>query len=114
MGTFPGTRHPRLFWYSDGGKIVKVRPDQHSRKTTGRDWSRCLPHPLTIPKVMNLTTLDDVRKLMRHLPEDHRQRQTWRHVAKQLEEAAAGADTVNVAISLRVALMLEGVECRPM
>ncbi len=61
---------------------------------------------------MDLITLDDVRTLMRHLPADRRERPTWRHVARQLEEAAAGADTVNVAISLRMALMLEGVGCQ--
>ena len=35
---------------------------------------------------------------MRHLPKAHRQRSTWRHVAKQLTEAAAGrADAIDVA-----------------
>ena len=37
----------------------------------------------------------------------------WRHVAAELEQAAAGADMVDVAIALRLALMLENVECRP-
>ena len=32
------------------------------------DWSRRLPRPLVIPKVMTLTTLADVRELMRHWP----------------------------------------------
>ena len=49
----------------------------------------------------------------RHLPEDRRARSTWRYVAQQLAEAAAGADTVDVAIALRLVLMLENVECRP-
>jgi len=30
------------------------------------DWSRPLPRPVVIPKVMALTTLPDVRALMRH------------------------------------------------
>jgi hypothetical protein len=48
---------------------------------------------------------------MRHLPAEHRERHTWRYVAAELERAAAGADTVDVA--LRMALTLEGVECHP-
>jgi hypothetical protein len=60
------------------------------------DWSRLLPRTLIIPKVMTLATLDDVRALMRHLPEHHRQRPTWRHVAGQLEEAAAGGDPKSI------------------
>jgi hypothetical protein len=44
---------------------------------------------------MTLHTLDDVRKLMRHLPEDRRQMSTWRHVAAELDKAAA-ADLASV------------------
>ena len=77
------------------------------------DWSRRLPQTLVIPKVMTLKTLADVRELMRHLPEDRRARPTWRHVEQQLAQAAAGADPADVAISLRLALMIENVECRP-
>ena len=77
------------------------------------NWSRALPRPLVIPTVMTLKTLADVRKLMRHLPAEHRERPTWRHVAAELEQAAAGADTVDVAVALRLALMLENVDCRP-
>jgi type II secretory pathway component PulL len=69
---------------------------------------------LDIPKVMTLKTLADVRTLVeRHLPEDRRARSIWRHVAKQLADAASGADPADAAISLRLALMIEGVECRP-
>ncbi len=74
------------------------------------NWSRALPRPLVIPTVMTLKTLANVRELMRHLPAEHRERPTWRHVAAELEKAAAGADTVDVA--LRLVLMLENVECR--
>jgi hypothetical protein len=41
---------------------------------------------------MTITTLADVRKLMRHLPKDHREMSTWQHVAAELEKAADGAD----------------------
>ncbi len=37
----------------------------------------------------------------------------WRHAAAELDKAAAGAETADVAISLRLALMLERVEWRP-
>jgi len=63
---------------------------------------------------MTLSTLADVRRLIeKHLPDDRRERSTWRHVATQLAEAAHGADPADAAISLRLVLMLEGVECRP-
>lgn len=76
------------------------------------DWSRRLPRPLVIPKVMTLTRLADVRELMRHLPADHRNRSTWRLVADDLEAAARGADPADVSIALRIVLMLEHVEYR--
>jgi hypothetical protein len=50
---------------------------------------------------------------MKHLPGDRRARPTWRHVAAQLTEAAAGADMADVAIALRLVLSIEGVECQP-
>jgi hypothetical protein len=65
------------------------------------------------PDVMTLKTLADVRAFMRHLLEDRLQRQMWRHVALQLKQAAADGDTTKVAVSLRVVLSMEGVECRP-
>jgi hypothetical protein len=40
-------------------------------------------------------------------------RPTWRHVAAELDKAAAGAVTADVSVALRMALMLEKVECRP-
>jgi hypothetical protein len=52
------------------------------------NWSRTLPRPIVIPKVMTLKTLADVRTLLRHLPAEHRERPTWRHVAAELERAA--------------------------
>jgi len=62
---------------------------------------------------MTLRTLGDVRELMRHLPKEHRARHTWRHVAAELEKAAVdAAGVINLAIALRLALMLEKVECR--
>jgi hypothetical protein len=72
-----------------------------------------LPRTLIIPKVMTLAKLDDVRALMRHLPKHHRQRPTWRHVAGQLDEAAAGGDPKNIGVALVLVLTLEGIEWHP-
>jgi hypothetical protein len=47
---------------------------------------------------------------LQYLPEDRRDNPTWRHVAAQLEQAAAGVDVVDLGIALRLALMLEGLE----
>lgn len=57
------------------------------------DWSHRLPRPLTIPGIMTLATLADVRALIeKHLPKEWRERSTWRVVADDLEAAARGAD----------------------
>ena len=77
------------------------------------DWSRRLPQTLVIPRVMTLRTLDDVRKLMSHLPEDRRELSTWQHVAAEFANAAAGGDIEGAVIALRMVLILEHVECRP-
>jgi hypothetical protein len=78
------------------------------------NWSRPLPRPLVIPGVMELTTLADVRELIKHLPKGHRERSTWRHVAACLDEAVLGeVDTIDVAVPLQMVLSMEGVECRP-
>jgi hypothetical protein len=62
---------------------------------------------------MTLKTLDDVRKLIGHLPAATRAKSTWQHVAKCLDEAARGANTIDVAVALQMVLSMEGVECRP-
>jgi len=77
------------------------------------NWNRALPQPLIIPDVMALTTLADVRKLMRHLPADRQARSTWQRVAADIEAAASGGDLEGAAIGLRLVLALEGVKCRP-
>jgi hypothetical protein len=41
------------------------------------NWSRILPRPLTIPTVMDLITLADVRALLGHLPKERRAKSTW-------------------------------------
>jgi hypothetical protein len=57
------------------------------------DWSRALPRPLTIPTVMDLVTLADVRTLIGHLPKETRARDTWQQVEAELKKAAVGGDT---------------------
>ena len=59
-------------------------------------------------------TLADVRELIdRHLPAHFRAKATWRVVAKDLKAATLGADPAEVSSALRMALSIEGVECRP-
>ena len=78
------------------------------------NWSRPLPQPLVIPDVMTLTTLADVRELLRHVPKERRALHTWRYVADQLEAAARGdVEAVHVSVALRMALSMEHVQCLP-
>ena len=49
------------------------------------NWSRRLPRPVTIPGVMTLKTLADVRKLLGHIPKERRQLSTWQHVETPTE-----------------------------
>jgi hypothetical protein len=63
---------------------------------------------------MTLKTLADVRELIeRHLPAECRERDTWRHVSKQLAQAASGGDINDAVVSLRLVLQLERVPCLP-
>jgi hypothetical protein len=50
---------------------------------------------------------------MQHLPDGHRERSTWRHVAKRLVAAADGGDINDVVVALRLVLHLEQVPCLP-
>jgi hypothetical protein len=74
------------------------------------NWSRPLPRTLTIPDVMDLVTLADVRTLLGHLPKETLAKSTWQHVEAQLKQAAAGGDTTEFWAALQMVLMLEGVE----
>jgi len=73
------------------------------------DWSRPLPRPLTIPTVMKLSTLADVRDLVdKHLPEQCRRKPTWRYVSTEITKAAEGEkDLLEVCVSLRLVLAME-------
>jgi hypothetical protein len=77
------------------------------------NWSRPLPPPLKIPTVTTLKTLADVRTLMKHLPAERREFDTWRHVAKCIDDAARGGDVASAAIALQMVLSLERVPCLP-
>jgi hypothetical protein len=71
------------------------------------NWSRSLPRPLVIPKVMTLRTLADVRAFLKLLPAEFRQRHTWQCVAANLKSSAQGADVVDLFVSLQMVFMLE-------
>ena len=76
------------------------------------DWSQRLPRTITIPEAVTLRTLADVRELLTHLPERCRDKSTWEYVADRLTEAASNGDTESVAVSLKMVLVVEGVEYR--
>ena len=59
---------------------------------------------------MDLKTLADVRALLKHLPKETREKSTWPLVKAKLE--AAGADAVEMFVTLRMVLDLEGVESK--
>jgi hypothetical protein len=60
--------------------LPKRRPPRKSRP----DWTQPLLHPLTIPKVMKLVTLGDVRTPMeKHMPADFREKEAWQHVFEE-------------------------------
>jgi len=77
---------------------------------TRPNWSRPLPRPLTIPTVMDLVTLADVRALIGHLPKETRARDTWQHVETELKKASAGADMAQVWVALQMVFQLENIE----
>jgi hypothetical protein len=108
----PAKNAPMATAAAHGGAAQSLCSDSMPARRSSQDWSRPLPRPLVIPSVMTLRTLGDVRELMRHLPTEHRSRPTWRHVAAELDKAAASADTADVSTALRMVLMLEKVEFR--
>ena len=75
------------------------------------NWSRPLPRPLKIPTVTTLKTLADVRTLMKHLPAERREFDTWRHVAKCIDDAARSGDIASAVVAVQMVLMLEHVPC---
>jgi hypothetical protein len=76
------------------------------------DWSRPLPRPLTIPDLLTLETLNDVRVLVeKRLPPEYRSKFTCRQLAGLLKRAAEGQQEVaDVSAALRIVLQLEGVK----
>jgi hypothetical protein len=98
----------------DGQRRRDREAERVERMMARLNWSLRLPRPLVIPKVMTLTTLDDVRSLIaKHLPAHHQNKQPLRHVAAELDKAATGGDAADVSLALRMALSLEGVEWSP-
>jgi hypothetical protein len=67
---------------------------------------------MLVAGIIKLSTLVDVRELLdRHLPSEFKDSATWRYVTGELEKAAGGAETEDIAVALRMVLSLEGVTC---
>ena len=79
------------------------------------NWQRPLPRPVVIPKVMTLSTLEDVRALVhKHFPPQYRAKDTWQRVAAVATAAARGQlPTDDVAVALKLVLQLEGIRGQP-
>jgi hypothetical protein len=54
-----------------------------------------LPRPITIPDVMTIKSLADVRKLLKHIPKEKRELSTWQHV--------------QIAVALKIVFQPDGV-----
>jgi hypothetical protein len=78
-------------------------------RTLHPDWSRKLSRPLTISGATQLKTLADVRELIRHLPDQHRRRPSWRYVEAEITDAACSGDVVGASAALRMVLTFECV-----
>jgi hypothetical protein len=74
------------------------------------DWSRALPRALTIPTIMDLKTLADVRTMIGHLLKAIRARDTWQYVDREPKKAAGGDDTSQISIALQMAFQFERIE----
>jgi hypothetical protein len=72
---------------------------------TKLSFRRPLPAPITIPDVITLKTLGDVRKLLGHIPKERREIPAWLNVQKYL----SGGDVENVSIAIQLALQIECV-----
>jgi hypothetical protein len=83
------------------------------------DWSRPLPAPLQIldehdKPILTLATVGDVRDLIvKRLPEESWQKETWQYVAGIALDAANGGNAADLSIALRMVLSLEGIACLP-
>jgi hypothetical protein len=90
----------------------------HSKQKSNRCWSQSAHRP-DIAKATKVcfegksgSGLADVRDLEKHLPAPYRHKATWRHVSTQLAQGAEGEkDLLEICVSLRLVLALEGVEC---
>jgi hypothetical protein len=64
-----------------------------------------LPRPTTIPQVLTLKTLADVRELLKHIPIEKRELARWQH----LEAALKAGDPAETAVVLKLVLQIERV-----
>jgi hypothetical protein len=63
---------------------------------------------------MTLTTLANVHVFVtQRLPKPYRDRPHWLTVVRDLEAASRGGDAAETSLAIRMALLIEGVACRP-
>jgi hypothetical protein len=58
---------------------------------------------------MTLRTLDEVRKLLSHIPKERRALSSWQHVDRTLQTCATCEDPANVSVALQPVLQAERV-----
>jgi hypothetical protein len=76
----------------------------------GKAWQRVFEPPRTLGGSLHLKLRGPDAAFTGRTPE---LAAPGRYVARQVEKAAAGGDVADAAVALRLALMLEKVECRP-
>ena len=78
------------------------------------DWAHSPRHGISVRVRRSFVPahLAWLRADHRHLPEQYRRMPTWRQVSTEIAKAAEGEkDLLEICVSLRLVLALEGIEC---
>ena len=77
------------------------------------NWSRPLSRPIVIPDIMTLKSSQTSASCLSTCRPHIVKKATWRYVADRLDDAAHGADVIDLVMPLRMVLSMEGIACRP-